>query len=68
MVQAFRPRLEPLLHTREHAGVVNNFLKKPLDKPVFVWYIIVVERGITKCKIYQKAQSPSEVTTVFGKQ
>jgi len=32
---------------------------------VFVWYIIVVERGITKCKINQKAQSSSEVTTVL---
>ena len=47
---------------------VNNFFRKALDKWVFVCYIIVVERGITKCKIYQKAQSPSEVTTVFGKQ
>ena len=47
---------------------MNNFFRKALDKWVFVCYIIVVERGITKCKIYQKAQSPSEVTTVFGKQ
>ena len=36
---------------------MNNFLKIPLDKWVFVWYIIVVREGISKALLLTDATS-----------
>ena len=36
---------------------MNNFLKIPLDKWAFVWYIIVVREGISKALLLTDATS-----------